>query len=165
MDRPKMPVAARIPRHWIGAVDGWVMIIPMPARSSRTQELYSVFMDMRTRELRCDCPSPRLRCFHINWLIRACYKYRRSKGVQDTSLEAYFSLAPEVLADRQREIYLELKGSGPLTDRQLSERLERGRHLITARRNELMDDGLVKEEGMILDPVSNVTVHLWGAVA
>ena len=162
-----MPVSARIPPHWISAVDGSTMIIPMPARSSRTQELYSVFMDMRTRELKCDCRGFRVRgrCFHVNWLIRACYKRRRTKGVQDSSLEAYFSLAPEVLAERQREIYLVLRDRGPLTDRQLAELLGRERHTIPARRNELLDDGLVQDAGRVLDPVSNITVHLWGATA
>jgi len=163
----KMPVAARIPVHWISAIDGCTMIIPMPARSSKTQELYSVFMGMETRVLRCDCLGFQRwgKCFHVNWLPLACYKYARRRGVQDNQLEVYYALAPEVLADGQRKVYSTLQDNGPLTDSQICERSGKRIQFVTARRNELMDAALVREAGRVLDPVTNVTVHQWEAAS
>lgn len=167
----KMPVGAKIPPHWISAVEsteqGTTMIIPMPARSSKTDELYSVFMLCETRELRCDCLGfqTHKHCFHVKWLPLACYKPGRKRGAQDTQLEAYYSLAPEVLADSQLAVYSTLVKAGrPLSDSQIVQRSHKRIQNVTARRNELMDFSLVREAGEAKDPISNVMVKLWEAV-
>lgn len=168
----KMPVGAKIPPHWIETVEstdrGTTMIIPMPARSSKTNELYSVFMHCETRELRCDCLGFQHHgvCFHVKWLPLACYKPGRKRGSQDTSRDAYYSLAPDALADSQLAVYTALLEAGqPLSDSQIVQRSHKRIQNVTARRNELMDASLVREAGEAKDPISGVTVKLWEAVS
>ena len=90
---------------------------------------------------------------------------RRAKkhtNVQETSKQSYREEKTK-LGPRQRELYAMLSmAKRPMCDAELGKHLGWTNAIVSARRNELMDMGLVKEAGKGVYPPTGKTVICWG---
>jgi len=81
--------------------------------------------------------------------------------MQQASLEAYKIVTP-VLPEKRFKVYQILLEQGPLTNKQIAERLEWTINRVTPRVKELREMGIVRRVKQMCDPESGVTVNVWG---
>jgi hypothetical protein len=159
-----LPIGANIPREWCVKLTEERMEIVVPSRSKQGQN-YLVELDNHTRLLSCDCNGFKYRgyCHHTAGLIWMTYKKSRKKGVQDTSLAAYYSFTEDDLGERQLAVYNELSKC-PGSNKELAMRMHWPINTITPRCKELRDMGAVIEFGKQLDPKTNRQEMVWMAI-
>jgi len=85
-------------------------------------------------------------------------------GVQQTSLDAFYSIPPEELRRRQKEVYDVIKEANePICDKAIAQKLGHPINCITARRNELVKKELVRkayrEKYPKNDPKAHKVIH------
>lgn len=159
-----MPQGANIPKQYIveASLEHYKIIVPS---RSTPNKFYHIIMKLDTRQLLCDCAGFQYRgdCAHIRGLIFMCYKRKaKQKGVSDTSLEAFFSLTPDALGQRQRTVYELLAKNKPMSNKEIAEILHWPINTITPRVKELRDMGLVVEYGVQKCPKTGRSEILWG---
>jgi len=82
-------------------------------------------------------------------------------GIRQTSLEAYKAIKPK-LGARQKEVFDVLdEAAKPLTDKELSEILDRPINTVTPRRNELVKKGLIVEAEKRLCTITGSKAIAW----
>lgn len=86
---------------------------------------------------------------------------KKKANLQWTSLAAYDLISKE-LTERQLLIYNCLRNNGPSSNRDLSVSLRKPINTITGRVKELREKGLVVQVNTKVDPITNVTVFVWG---
>lgn len=162
-----MPPDANIPYEWQNGIDQGRMSIIVPSWSRKDKMSYLVLLDLKTRELVCECKGFELRrdCHHVRGVKWFCAQpmYRR-RGVQRTSLEAYFTLTDRQIGDSQRMVLKVITDLGPISDKQIAMVLGWPINTVTPRRGELVEMGRVRYDSEGLDKDTNRTVMLWKAV-
>jgi len=67
-------------------------------------------------------------------------------GVQQTSIDAFYSITPAKLRQRQQEVFDVIKNAnGPICDKAIARILGHPINCVTARRNELVKKELVRK--------------------
>ncbi len=124
-------------------------------------------LDTQTRELFCDCKAfARWEvCHHVRGLKWFCVRPRWTKGVKDTSLEAFRALSQEQLTGKRGAVVEILRVWGPQTDKQLSRLLGWPINCVVPRRHEGVEMGVIEENGIVEDPETRMRVTQWRAVA
>ena len=147
-----LPAGANIPREWIIRRNLYRQVVVWPSASIPGLN-YELGINLDSRKVTCNCPGFNFRgtCRHIRHFLSSVYKKKRKKGVQDTSLAAYYSFSPEELEQKQRAVYEALL-QGPATDKELAAWLHWPINCITPRRGELCAMGAVAEYGRIAGP-------------
>jgi hypothetical protein len=84
----------------------------------------------------------------------------RNKGVQDTSLTAFYSFTPEQLGQYQEKVYQVIR-QGPVTDKQIGLTLGWSINRVTPRRGELCKMGRVAEFGKKYTQGARAPETLW----
>ena len=82
-----------------------------------------------------------------------------SINAQETSKQAYHELVG--VGQKQQVILATLQLHGPKTDKQLAFYTQWPISSVTARRNELVVLGFVREKGKVVDPETHKTVIQW----
>ena len=163
-----LPKGANIPSHWIRSATVEKAVIQMPSRSVPRVN-YDVELNYETNELKCECQGFNFRgkCAHLAALKFATYKKKskKKKGMADTSLESFYSFTPDDLGDRQKAVFKELTNSGPMSNKQLSNKIHWPINTITPRVKELRDMGLVDEYGTRYDANTNRREIVWEIVS
>ena len=164
-DKMQMPSDANIPYEWQVGSERDNLIIVVPSWSQTEKTSYAVFMDKKTRELKCECKGFQVRgdCHHIRGLAWFCKK-PRGKGVQRTSIEAYRALTKEALGERQKLVFKALEMMGRASDKELSFALGWPINTITPRRGELEEMGLIECVGEQLDLNTERHEMTWSVV-
>jgi hypothetical protein len=148
----RIPPGANIPPIWISRRDSYsVITVPWPS-STTPGVMYDIQVDLESRILQCSCKGFQYhgRCRHLGYFSGACYKRMRKKGVQDTSLAAFYSFTPEQLNQYQEQVYQVIR-NGPITDKQIAQRLGWPINRETPRRGELCKMGRVAEFGKLVN--------------
>ena len=161
-----LPKDANIQPHWITGTTIERAIIPMSSVSVPGVS-YDVELDYETRQLKCECKGffYKGRCRHVAALKFASYKKKaKKKGVADTTVESFYKFTPEDLGDRQRQVFLTLRDEGPLSNKQLSSRMNWPINTITPSVKELRDMGLVEEDGTQFDTKTNRREMIWSVI-
>lgn len=167
-----LPLTARIPPEWVRRTTLYSVVMVFPGWGTGTGSpiSYEVTLDLETRALSCSCDGFKYRtaCHHVHGLRWAMCKPRSSRGpapgVADTSLSAYRAFTPDDLATRQRAVYDLLRMGGPLSNREISERLTWPINCVVGRCHELRQMGVVGEAEYMIDPITGKTVHRWKVV-
>lgn len=161
-DKMQMPSDANIPFEWQLGGDTNQLVIVVPSWSQTEKTSYAVFMDKKTRELKCECKGFQIRgdCHHVRGLAWFCKK-PRGKGVQKTSLEAYRALTAEALGERQKLVFKALETMGRASDKELSFALGWPINTITPRRGELEEMGIIECVGEQLDAKTERNEMIW----
>ena len=161
----QMPSDANIPFEWQVGNEAGRMIIVVPSWSQTEKTSYAVFMDKKTRELKCECKGFQVRgdCHHVRGLAWFC-KMPRRKGVQKTSLEAYRNLTKEMIGERQGAVLKAIEMLGPISDKQIGIVLGWPINCITNRRGELEDMGIIECSGEQLDEKTQRNEMTWSVV-
>ena len=161
----QMPPDANIPYEWQVGSERDKLIIIVPSWSMSEKTSYAVFMDKKTRELRCECKGFQIRGdrHHIRGLSWFYRKPIGTKGVQRTSLEAW-RLLQETLGPHQKTILKALRELGRASNKQISMALGWPINTITPRVKELRDIGLVDYEGEQFDSKTQRHEMVWGVV-
>jgi predicted transcriptional regulator len=82
-------------------------------------------------------------------------------SVQQTSIESYIKLDEECLGRMQTLVLAYIRAHPGCSDREVSEALHLRINQVTGRRNELVEFGLVQENGKKIDVTTNRTVLTW----
>ena len=82
--------------------------------------------------------------------------------IQQTSLQSYLLLDPEDLTNQQKRIYKLLCTFGPRSDADIVKETGLPISTVTARRNELIERGLVRKQGTKKNFKTDRTVIAWG---
>lgn len=159
-----MPPDANIPYEWQTGIDNGRLNIVVPSWSRTDKMSYLVLLDLKTRELVCECKGFEARgdCHHVRGLRWFCSTPRRRKGVSRTSLEAYRLLTSEDLGDRQAKVLKAIELLGPISDKQIGTLLGWPINCVTPRRGELEDMGLIRHVGEQLDVHTQRHEMTWG---
>ena len=86
--------------------------------------------------------------------------------VQPTSLEAYLRIQDEGIPDTQQDMILMLFrfSKEPMTNREIANALGLEPSTVSARRNELIDHGLMRQAGKRRCRVSGFTALTWRVI-
>lgn len=161
----KLPLGAEdhIPEPWKlwESLDSIGIIFP----SVSGGENHTVVFHRADRSLTCDCKGFWFNgevCRHVKLVVATLHlKARKRKGMQSTSLKAYWLLTKEELARCQRIVLNALGAYGPKCNRELSEITGMPINSVTARINNCYKMGFVKDAGRKLDSKTNRTVIVW----
>ena len=161
-----MPQDANIPYEWQVGTERDKLIIIVPSWSQVEKTSYAVFMDKKTRELKCECKGFQIRgdCHHIRGLRWFCKMPRTRHRVQDTSLEAFRNLTKEMIGERQEAVLKAIEMLGPISDKQIATVLGWPINTITPRRGEIEDMGLIECSGEQLDEKTQRHEMTWSVV-
>lgn len=162
-----MPLEANIPYEWQVGNDRDRICVVVPSWSRVVKQSYLVMIDKATRKMTCECPGFQQRgdCHHVRGAKWFCAQpmYRR-KGVQKTSIDAYFTLTDKQIGDRQRLVLKAITDLGPVSDKQIATVLGWPINTVTPRRGELVEMGRVRYDSEETDKDTNRRVMLWRAV-
>jgi hypothetical protein len=162
----QMPPDANIPYEWQVGIDNGRLVITFPSWGQSDKLTYAVFMDLKTRELRCECKGFEIRgdCHHVRLLAFCCVGPRhKKKGVQPTSIES-FKLLQESIHPHQKTVLKTLRELGRASNKQISMALGWPINTITPRVKELREIGLVDYEGEQFDSKTQRHEMVWGVV-
>lgn len=162
----QMPPDANIPYEWQVGIDNGKLVIAFPSWGQSDKLTYAIFMDLKTRELRCECKGFEMHgtCHHIKLLVFCCAGPRhKKKGVQPTSIES-FKLLQESIHPHQKIVLKALRELGRASNKQISTALGWPINTITPRVKELRDIGLVDYEGEQFDSKTQRHEMVWGVV-
>ncbi len=146
---------ANIPPRWKITENEAYFEVEMPSRTE-IGVFYTVRVLKETNEMMCTCKGYHFnhRCAHIAYLIGVSKKGARRSGMQDTSLEAFFSFDQNELTERQEIVLDKLRELGPMSNKQIAAALNWPINTVTPRVLELRGKGIVVEHG---DRISNGT--------
>jgi len=160
----QMPLDANIPYEWQVGNEANVQVIVVPSWSQTEKTSYAVFMDKKTRELKCECKGFQVRgdCHHVRGLKWFCsHPIFRGKGPSKTQLESFHALTKESLAESQNIVLKAIEIIGPASDRELATVLGWPINREVPRRSEIEDMGLIRCAGEKLDTQTNRSVMVW----
>jgi hypothetical protein len=162
-----MPSDANIPYEWQVGNDEDRICMVVPSWSRAVKQSYLVMIDKETRQMTCECPGFQQRgdCHHVRGAKWFCAQpmYRR-RGVQRTSVEAYFALTDKQIGDRQRIVLKAITELGPISDKQIAMILGWPINTVTPRRGELVEMGRVTCVGEQVDDKTNRREMIWETV-
>lgn len=153
-----MPENANIPREWISHMDLRYTYISFPSKT--TSKVYTLRLDIRTRELSCQCKGFQFGgvCSHVKIFRWVCKKKPRRTHV--VSLEARISLSEEQILGDSRKIIDKLKLESHTSDE--LERIFDMRHqTVSARLSELHYAGFIEASGMERPTRSGRNAIVW----
>ena len=161
-----LPEQARVPDQWVVEKGPTQRAIIVPASLFSESENHLIIHVYANGALLCDCKgwTALKGCWHVR-LLRAitCHKSGAS-GVQITSIRAYIGKLESGEIDTEMErVRLRLLEMGRATDLQISKSLNLPISSETARRNQLTKDGLVVEDGKILNDTGRLAIA-WRAL-
>lgn len=82
--------------------------------------------------------------------------------VRDTSIMAYHDLVQSgAINDMQREVMIAFLADSHSTDKEISEKHDIEINIVTARRNELVTQGIMSDEGQRECTVTGRLAHIW----
>lgn len=171
-----LPLSAEIPKPWIIEENEAEIRFVTGSRTGghksdpKQAELggYIILMLKETRQMFCRCRGYQTHghCFHLNYLMGYFDKPIKQRGVQDTSLEAFFNVQSRL--GRSRRVVLEaIRKLGPVSNKEIAHYLDWEINCVTPRVNELRTKvvpPLVEDAGKAKRPGSKLPVHCWRAV-
>ena len=162
-----MPQDANIPYEWQVGNESGRKVIVVPSWSRTDKDSYAIIIDGITGEMTCECKGFQIRkdCHHVRGAKWFCSQPNfRRKGVQATSLEAYFSMTNETMGEHQRLVFSAIERLEPISDKQIAMVLGWPINTITPRRGELHDMGRIRCVGDQVDHMTNRREMFWETV-